>query len=105
MYVILLQITQNHQLQVFLTLLHFFHSFKHLYLSQKAFSMFIRNFIKLRTYLDACQHDYWLKAMKTELDALAANETWLQVGKPPHAKPIGRKWVYKVKHKVDGSIK
>lgn len=54
--------------------------------------------------MDACQHDYGLKAMKTELDALAANETWQQVDKPPHVKPIGSKCVYKVKHKFDWSI-
>lgn len=42
--------------------------------------------------------------MNTELDALVANNTWHLVEKPPHVKPIGSRWVYKVKHKVDGSV-
>lgn len=42
--------------------------------------------------------------MKIELDALAKNESWKLVEKPPHVKYIGSKCVYKVKHKDDGSI-
>ncbi|MCI65763.1 retrovirus-related Pol polyprotein from transposon TNT 1-94, partial [Trifolium medium] len=42
--------------------------------------------------------------MKDELDALAKNGTWVIVDLPPTVKPIGSRWVYKIKHKADGSI-
>lgn len=71
-----------------------FHYFDHLSLSQKDFSMNVTNCTKPRTYKEACQHGYWFKAMKIELDALAANNTWQLVDKPPHVKPIGSKRVY-----------
>jgi hypothetical protein len=42
--------------------------------------------------------------MKAELEDLEQNKTWILVDKPPNIKPIGSRWVYKVKHKADGSI-
>jgi len=42
--------------------------------------------------------------MEQELQALAATRTWDIVSLPRGKKPIGCKWVYKVKHKADGSI-
>jgi hypothetical protein len=42
--------------------------------------------------------------MNDELEALAKNKTWIFVDLPPHVKPIGSKWVYKIKHKADGTI-
>lgn len=66
--------------------------------------MSITNYAKPKTYLEACKHDHWLKTMQAELVVLAANNTWKLVEKPSHLKPIGSKWVYKVKHKADGSI-
>jgi len=42
--------------------------------------------------------------MNVELKALADNGTWSIVDLPPNVKPIGSKWVYKVKHKADDTI-
>lgn len=42
--------------------------------------------------------------MKSELDALEQNSTWVLTDLPPGKKPIGCKWVYKIKHKSDGTI-
>jgi hypothetical protein len=42
--------------------------------------------------------------MNDELEAFAKNKTWIFVDLPPHVKPIGSKWVYKIKHKADGTI-
>ncbi|CAH9118288.1 unnamed protein product [Cuscuta europaea] len=42
--------------------------------------------------------------MMTELDALARNNTWSLVSLPPGKKAVGCKWVYRIKHKADGSI-
>jgi len=52
----------------------------------------------------ASKQECWIKAMESELDALRHNKTWIFVDLPPNIKPIGSKWVYKVKHKADGSI-
>jgi hypothetical protein len=42
--------------------------------------------------------------MNDELEALTKTSTWIFVDLPPLVKPIGNKWVYKVKHKADGTI-
>lgn len=42
--------------------------------------------------------------MQVELAALERNVTWEVVDLSPNIKPIGNKWVYKIKHKVDGTI-
>lgn len=45
----------------------------------------------------------WSQAMTEELDQLKANETWILVHKSqikPRLKPLGGKWVYKVKRDV-----
>ncbi|KAL0386161.1 UNVERIFIED_CONTAM: Retrovirus-related Pol polyprotein from transposon RE1 [Sesamum radiatum] len=42
--------------------------------------------------------------MQQELEALAKNDTWEVVDLPTGKKPIGSKWVYKVKLKADGSV-
>ena len=38
------------------------------------------------------------------MHALAENETWDLVDTPKGVKPIGRRWVYKVKYNTDGSV-
>jgi hypothetical protein len=47
----------------------------------------------------------WDNAMDEEMAALDANATWELVALPKDKKPIGCKWVYKVKHSADGSMK
>ncbi|KAL5787313.1 hypothetical protein ACOSP7_004262 [Xanthoceras sorbifolium] len=42
--------------------------------------------------------------MNTELEALQLNNTWSLVPLPIGHKPIGCKWVYKIKYKSDGTI-
>eukprot|EP00253_Pinus_taeda_P004102 PITA_04102 len=42
--------------------------------------------------------------MQKEYDALIKNNTWKLVDPPFGTKPIGCKWVYKNKYKVDGSL-
>ena len=38
------------------------------------------------------------------MHALAENETWDLVDAPKEVKPIGCRWVYKVKYNTDGSV-
>ena len=42
--------------------------------------------------------------MESELHALEANNTWYLTKLPRGKVPIGCRWVYKIKHHVDGSI-
>lgn len=55
-------------------------------------------------FQEASKHDCWIKAMNSELQALEANKTWILVDLPAGVKPIGSKWVYKIKRRADGSI-
>lgn len=81
-----------------------FHSLTRLSPSHKAFSMSITHCTEPQSYEEASKHEHWVTAMKEELNALAKNCTWKIVELPPHTKPIGCKWVYKVKHKANGQI-
>lgn len=42
--------------------------------------------------------------MTQEFDALYANRTWDLVSLPKGKQAIGCRWVYKVKHRADGSV-
>lgn len=53
---------------------------------------------------EAASKQAWRDAMAVEIEALKRNETWELVPKPVEAQPITCKWVYKVKHKTDGSV-
>ena len=46
----------------------------------------------------------WQAAMAVEIAALEANNTRTLIPLPAGKKPIGCKWVYKIKYKVDGFI-
>jgi len=56
------------------------------------------------SYKEAIQSDCWKEAMSAELLALDRNQTWTLVSLPPGKKSIGCRWVYRVKHKADGSV-
>ncbi|KAL6316772.1 hypothetical protein AAG906_021072 [Vitis piasezkii] len=57
-----------------------------------------------RTVKQALQDPNWKLAMEQEYQALLKNQTWSLVPPPSNAKIIGCKWVFKLKHKPDGSI-
>ena len=62
------------------------------------------SFIKHRTYKTTIKDPLWIHAIEKELDAVKANNTWDLVPLPAGKRPIGCKWVYKVKLKADGSL-
>ncbi|RVW56241.1 Retrovirus-related Pol polyprotein from transposon RE1 [Vitis vinifera] len=57
-----------------------------------------------RSYSEAAAHPEWQKAMRSELQALQANDTWSLTPLSAGKTPIGCRWVYKIKHRSDGSI-
>jgi hypothetical protein len=59
---------------------------------------------ELESYAEAAEDANRRAAMEEEMHALAENETWDLVNAPTGVKPIGCKWVYKIKYNSDGSI-
>ncbi|CAH9126867.1 unnamed protein product, partial [Cuscuta epithymum] len=57
-----------------------------------------------RTFHDAVKHNGWRQAMRDEIAALEKNSTWSLVPLPTGKRALGCRWVYKVKHKSDGSV-
>jgi hypothetical protein len=56
------------------------------------------------TYVEASKHECCNQAIQVELLDLEKTGTWNIVDLPPHAKLIAYRWIYKVKHNVDGSV-
>ena len=79
-------------------------SYDRLTLSYQSFFMNITTTPKPIRYFEVIKHECWRVAMDQELEVLARNNTWVLVDKPPDKNLISCKWVYKVKHKQDGTI-
>jgi len=60
--------------------------------------------VELTCFEQAVGNPKWDNAMDEEMVALDVNATWELVALPKDRKAIGCKWVYKVKHNVDGSM-
>ena len=56
------------------------------------------------SYPKAAKDANWRVAMEEETCALAENKTWDLVDALKGVKPIGCRWVYKVKYNTDGSV-
>uniref|UniRef100_A0A803Q2E8 Reverse transcriptase Ty1/copia-type domain-containing protein n=1 Tax=Cannabis sativa TaxID=3483 RepID=A0A803Q2E8_CANSA len=52
----------------------------------------------------ALQMPQWNGAITHEFKALIRNNTWILVRLPPNRKPIGCKWILRIKHNADGSL-
>ena len=60
-----------------------------------------------RSIKDAWNCEYaekWRKATDSEYESLLKNETWTLVPLPDNKHAIGSKWVFKVKHRADGTV-
>ena len=53
---------------------------------------------------EAKELDVWVDACKDEIFSIEKNNTWILVDLPKGFKPIGLKWVFKIKRNADGSI-
>ncbi|XP_071713155.1 uncharacterized protein [Rutidosis leptorrhynchoides] len=56
------------------------------------------------SYHEASQHQCWNDAMNDEMEALNQNNTWVLSELPIGRKPIGSKWIYKIKYKANGEV-
>ncbi|XP_050918760.1 uncharacterized mitochondrial protein AtMg00820-like [Lathyrus oleraceus] len=56
------------------------------------------------TVKQALASPHWFQAMQDEYQALLKNQTWTLVSPSESKRPIGCKWVFRVKENPDGSI-
>jgi hypothetical protein len=60
-----------------------------------------------RTYDEAVKSRdsvFWKEAIDEEIGSIMENNTWVLSDLPPGCKPLGCKWIFKRKMKVDGTI-
>ncbi|CAN1140144.1 Retrovirus-related Pol polyprotein from transposon TNT 1-94 [Linum perenne] len=81
-----------------------FTSFQNLSASHKHFSLSVTAITEPQTFDEAVKEECWRIAMQTELQALNDNQTWQIVDCPTGKKPVGCKWVFKVKLHSDGRV-
>jgi hypothetical protein len=48
--------------------------------------------------------DYWKEAVRSDMESIMSNGTWVVVERPYRCKPVGCKWVLKKKLRPDGTI-
>jgi transposase InsO family protein len=89
--------TNNYSLSKYL-------SYANLSHSHSSFALSLLHDIEPKTYAEASKFECWREAMQHELTALEKTGTWEIVDLPDHIKPIGCRWIYKIKHHADGSI-
>ena len=56
------------------------------------------------TFEEAVQKGQWKEAMSEEHQSIMKNEVWEIVPRPKEKSVVTSKWVYKIKHAVDGSV-
>lgn len=64
----------------------------------------INNHTKPSRLSEALTHPHCRVAMQCEIDARECNHTWTLTSLPPSKKPLGCKWVFKIKRKFDRNI-
>lgn len=56
------------------------------------------------SYREAREGKEWRDAMNVEMETIEKNKTWVLTDLPPGQKPIGLKWVYKLKKDSEGNV-
>ena len=56
------------------------------------------------TFAEAEKYQPWRRVMMEEMDSIESNKTWRLVPLPPGHRPIGLKWVFKVKKNAAGEV-
>lgn len=69
-----------------------------------AFLVNITNLHEPTSYREVSMSREWNDAMESEISALETNNTWVITDLPTGKKPIGCKWIYKIKMNADGTV-
>jgi hypothetical protein len=56
------------------------------------------------TFVDAFKYQVWKDAMNEEYDSILKNDVWTVVPRPHGKSVVTSKWIYNIKHVIDGSI-
>ena len=56
------------------------------------------------SYTEAASEEVWIRAMREEMLAIDRNDTWELEIPPPNFRPIGLKWIFKLKKNPQGVI-
>nr|KAJ0191767.1 hypothetical protein LSAT_V11C800422600 [Lactuca sativa] len=70
----------------------------------KCFISNLNKSIEPKDYKEALSDPNWVRAMNEEMKALHRNHTWEITNLPKNRKPIGCKWVFKIKYKSNGEV-
>jgi hypothetical protein len=57
-----------------------------------------------KSFRDADEHACWRQAMRDEMDSITENDTWELATLPAGHRPIGLKWIFKVKRDEKGVV-
>jgi len=79
-------------------------SYKSLSKEHLKYTLAITSTHEPHTYTEACQDVKWIDVIHKEIKALEDNKTWYFTDLPKGKKPIGCKWIFKIKYKSDGTI-
>lgn len=68
------------------------------------FALSVSAILMDRSYVEALASPPWKAAMDEEMRTLLSRATWSLIPRPSHATPVTCRWVFTVKHHVDGSV-
>ncbi|GKB51547.1 ribonuclease H-like domain-containing protein [Tanacetum coccineum] len=72
--------------------------------SNMCFATTLNKSIEPTSYIEALKDNNWVEAMNNEIEALNRNNTWSICYLPAGRKPIGCKWLFKIKYKATCDI-
>ncbi|GJW75220.1 putative RNA-directed DNA polymerase [Tanacetum coccineum] len=72
--------------------------------SNFCFSTTLNKTTEPTTYDEAIRNPKWIESMNNEIEALLRNNTWTVCDLPKGRKPVGSKWLWKIKFKSTGEI-
>nr|GEV58430.1 Myc-type, basic helix-loop-helix (bHLH) domain-containing protein [Tanacetum cinerariifolium] len=80
-------------------------NYSNLSVDNYSFASSLNKSIEPTCYKDVILDSNWIDAKNAEIEALNRYHTWIITYLPANRKPIGCKWIFKIKYKANGEIK